>query len=237
MNGVGIMGERIPYLLNGDEWITGILVLCFLMTSYVLSHGRSMLFQSIRMLFSNHGIDHIFHKQTTVDNYCLLLLNLQTCLLVSVLLLKYLIDVPESGLSASFTSSAASVFLGYYIGVIALYLVIKRIGYKFINWVFFDKVKNKLWLESYFFVISIFGMLLLPVTLLIVYGDFPFYINVIIPVFLFFLMNLFFIYKCFSIFFSQLHGWFYLFLYFCTLEILPLLVVWKGIEMVNDIFL
>ena len=58
MNGVGITGERIPYLLNGDEWITGILVLCFLMTSYVLSHGRSMLFQSIRMLFSNHGIDH-----------------------------------------------------------------------------------------------------------------------------------------------------------------------------------
>lgn len=237
MNGMGIAGERIPYLLNGDEWITGILVLCFLMTSYVLSHGRSMLFQSVRTLFSNHGIDHIFHKQASVDNCCLILLNLQSCLLVSVLLLKYLINAPESDLSATFTSSTTLVFLEYYIGLTVLYLVVKRIGYKFINWVFFDKAKNSLWLESYFFVISIFGMLLLPVTLLIIYGDFPFYISVIIPVFLFFLMNLFFVYKCFSIFFNQLHGWFYLFLYFCTLEVLPFLVVWKGIAMVNDILL
>lgn len=237
MNNVGFTGERIPYLMGADEWVTAILLLCFLITSYALSHGRNQLFQSIRKLFSNRGINHIFHRQVGVDYSCLMLLNLQACLLVAVMVLKCSIDAPGSDLAVRLTSLDAPLFLGGCSGLFLLYLVVKRFSYKLVNWVFFDRIKNNLWIEAYFFVVSIFGMLMLPVTLLVVYGDLPFYVNVIIPAFLFFLMNLFFIYKCFSIFFSQLHGSFYLFLYFCTLEVLPFLVVWKGIEMVSDILL
>ena len=237
MNETGFIGQITPYRLDGDEWITGIMIFCFIVTSYVFSHGRKTFFQSVRKLFSNHGINHIFHKQTSVDIYCLLLLNLQTCLLASVIILKCLSESPTSSVASNMNSSTISTLLGCYSGLSILYMLIKRYSYKFINWIFFDKIKNNLWMESYFFVVSIFGMLLFPVALLVVYGDFSFYISVLIPVFLFVLVNLFFIYKCFSIFFSQLHGLFHLFLYFCTLEILPLLVVWRGIEMVNDMLI
>ena len=237
MNEMGIVGQMIPYRLDGDEWIAGVMIFCFIVTSYVLSHGRKNFFQSVRKLFSNHGINHIFHKQTSVDTYCLLLLNLQTCLLVSVITLKFLSESPSSSVASNMSPSTISTLLGFYSGLGILYLLIKKYSYRFINWIFFDKIKNNLWMESYFFVVSIFGMLLFPVALLVVYGDFSFYTSVLIPVFLFVLMNLFFIYKCFSIFFSQLHGLFHLFLYFCTLEMLPLLVVWRGIEMVNDMLI
>lgn len=225
------MEQAIPYLLNNDDWVTGILLVCFLITSYVLSHGRSQLFQSIRKLFSTHEIGHIFHKKTIVDTYCLLLLNLQTSLLVSILLLKVLFE------NDTLTSSIATSLLAYYSIIILLYLFVKRIVYRFVNWIFFDKLKNGLWIDSYFFIISIVGMLLLPVTLLIIYCDFPYYISILLPAILFFLMNLYFIYRCFSIFFNQLHGLCYLFLYFCTFEVLPFLFVWKVVGMVNDIFI
>ena len=225
------MEQGIPYLLSNDDWITGILLVCFLITSYVLSHGRSLLFQSIRKLFSTHEIDHIFHKKTVVDTYCLLMLNLQTCLLTSILLLKVLSE------NVALTSSVAVSLFGCFCLIMCLYLFVKRIVYKFVNWIFFDRFKNNLWIDSYFFIISIVGMLLLPVTLLIVYCDFPYYLSVLLPAILFFLMNLYFIYRCFSIFFSQLHGLCYLFLYFCTLEVLPFLLVWKVVGMVNDIFI
>ncbi len=225
------MEQAIPYLLSNDDWITGILLVCFLITSYVLSHGRALLFQSIRKLFSTHEINHIFHKKTVVDTYCLLLLNLQTCLLVSILLLNILSE------DETLTPSVAFSLLGCYSLIMLFYLLGKRIVYRFVNWTFFDKVKNSLWIDSYFFIIAIGGILLLPITLLIVYCDFPYYLSVLLPVILLLLMNLYFIYRCFSIFFSQLHGLCYLFLYFCTLEVLPFLLVWKVVGMVNDIFI
>lgn len=232
MNETGIAGQLTPYLLSNDEWVTAILIGCFLITACVLSQGKTLLFQSLRKLFSSHGIGHLFHKQTNTDTCFLLLLNLQTCLLVAVLWLKYVVS---SGVG--FTESKALYLLSSYVLILILYLLGKRCIYKVVNWVFFDKAKNSLWLDSYFFTISILGMLLLPVTLLVVFCNFPLYVSVIIPAFLFFLADLFFIYKCFSIFFNQLHGSFYLFLYFCTLEILPLLVVWKGTEMINDMLI
>ena len=238
MNGSGVIGgELTPYLLSDDEWITGILIGCFVITACVLSQGKILLLQSLRKLFSTHEIGHLFHKQPAIDSYFLTLLTLQTCLLVSILLLKFQSDGFVISTTERLTTSASSILLACYSLMTVLYCIAKRYIYKFINWIFFDKAKNNLWTDAYFFILSIFGMLLLPVTLLAVYGNLPFHLSIIIPVFLFFLMNLIFIYKCFSIFFSQLHGSFYLFLYFCTLEILPLLVVWKGIEMVNDIFL
>lgn len=238
MNGPGVIGgELTPYLLSDDEWITGILIGCFVITACVLSQGKILLLQSLRKLFLTHEIGHLFHKQPAIDSYFLTLLTLQTCLLVSILLLKFQSDGFVISTTERLTTSASSILLACYSLMTVLYCIAKRYIYKFINWIFFDKAKNNLWTDAYFFILSIFGMLLLPVTLLAVYGNLPFHLSIIIPVFLFFLMNLIFIYKCFSIFFSQLHGSFYLFLYFCTLEILPLLVVWKGIEMVNDIFL
>ena len=238
MNGPGVIGgELTPYLLSDDEWITGILIGCFVITACVLSQGKILLLQSLRKLFLTHEIGHLFNKQPAIDSYFLTLLTLQTCLLVSILLLKFQSDGFVISTTERLTTSASSILLACYSLMTVLYCIAKRYIYRFINWIFFDKAKNNLWTDAYFFILSIFGMLLLPVTLLAVYGNLPFHLSIIIPVFLFFLMNLIFIYKCFSIFFSQLHGSFYLFLYFCTLEILPLLVVWKGIEMVNDIFL
>ena len=35
--------------------------------------------------------------------------------------------------------------------------------------------------------------------------------------------------KCFNNFFNKIHGFFHLILYFCALEILPDLILWKGI--------
>ena len=44
-------------------------------------------------------------------------------------------------------------------------------------------------------------------------------------------------YKCIRNFFSYLHGFLHLILYFCTLEIIPDLLLWKGIEYVNKVLI
>ena len=233
MNGVGIIGEPYPYLLQNDGWVVALLVYCFLSTGFVLAWEKAQIFYSIRKLFFKNELEYLFPKQSIVDFYCRFLLILQTCVLIAILVWAYQVNVLE------FDSipTHAPLWLGLYCVVAILFCVVKWCLYKFINWIFYDKKRSKVWIENYFFIFAIFGMILLPVTLCVIYCNLPFQLCKIIPLFLLFLALLILIYKGFCIFFSHLHGVFYLFLYFCTLEIIPLLVAWKGIEMVNGIFI
>ena len=44
----GMTGIPIPYLLRSDGMVTGILFLCILLVSFVLSRGKKVLFQGLR---------------------------------------------------------------------------------------------------------------------------------------------------------------------------------------------
>ena len=140
MNGPGVIGgELTPYLLSDDEWITGILIGCFVITACVLSQGKILLLQSLRKLFLTHEIGHLFHKQPAIDTYFLTLLTLQTCLLVSILLLKFQSDGFVISTTERLTTSASSILLACYSLMTVLYCIAKRYIYRFINWIFFDK--------------------------------------------------------------------------------------------------
>ncbi len=46
-----------------------------------------------------------------------------------------------------------------------------------------------------------------------------------------------FSYKCIRNFFPHIHGSFHLILYFCALEIVPDLFLWKGIGFINNVLI
>ena len=107
--------------------------------------------------------------------------------------------------------------------------------FRSINWIFFNKTRNIIWLESYFNVVIGAGFLLFPIVLLIVYFDLspqiaPYSIGFVIII-----AKILLFYKCFSNFFNKLYGAFHLILYFCAFEILPDIVLWKGIILANNI--
>ncbi len=109
--------------------------------------------------------------------------------------------------------------------------------YSFVNWIFFNKTRNIIWLESYFNVVIGAGFLLFPIVLLIVYFDLspqiaPYFIGFVIII-----AKILLFYKCFSNFFNKFYGAFHLILYFCALEILPDFVLWKGIILANNILI
>ena len=126
------------------------------------------------------------------------------------------------------------LFLGGLVLCMVLYLMLKWGAYNIVNWVFFQKVRNILWIKSYFYLLVWLGLLLLPVVLLFVYFDLSsqtaFYLVASIIIF----AKIALFWKCFSNFFGKIYGLFHLILYFCALEILPDLVLWKGIELVNN---
>ena len=225
MNNIGIIGELTPYLLRSNEWVVAILLCCFITTCYVFSKEKGIITLRIRKFFISH------RHETTSNTFHNIALILQCCLLIGILMTYYqtkntsFIQLKESPL----------FLLGNYCTYVILFCICKWFIYNFINWIFFEKRENKAWTESYFLTISAFGVILFPITLLIVFLDLPqIYCGIFLGI-TFILGNLLLLYKAFCIFFNGLHGLFYLFLYFCTLEILPTLIIWKGIDSANSI--
>ena len=227
MNNISIIGELTPYLLRSNEWVVAILLCCFITTCYIFSQEKGIIVLRIRKFFISHE-----YRNTTPDNTSHnIILICQCCLLIGILITYYhtknptLIQQNESplGLVGKFTMYAIA------------YCLCKWIIYSFINWIFFNKRESKAWIGSFFLIISTFGALLYPITLLIVFLDLSeVYCRFFIIATLLF-SYLLLLYKAFCIFFRGLHGLFYLFLYFCTLEILPALIIWKGIDSANSI--
>ena len=211
--------------------VTSVLFLCFILASYVLAHGKKHLEQQ----FKNFGLSKerasLFDDTTAADVRHTLLLILQTCILSGFCVYDYFSDHDL----ILFSIVPHYLLLSIYIGYIFLFFVIKWFLYSFVNWIFFNKTRNVIWLESYFNVVIWAGFLLFPIVLLIVYFDLspqiaPYYIGFVIII-----AKILLFYKCFSNFFNKHYGAFHLILYFCALEILPDLVLWRGIILANNI--
>lgn len=227
--------EGIPFAnpLNSNDGIACILLACFLLTTYVLGNDKRYLIQQFRDFFYTRERSSIFNQQTANEIHHRLLLILQTCLLTGILFLSY--NINRHTIDTS--QSNVLIYLLCATGILLVYLLLKWALYRFINWIFFDTIKSQMWIQSYFFILSILGILYFPLTLIAVYCDSSTSFIAFGSLLAFIFMNFLLFYKSFSIFFNNSHGFFYLIVYFCTLEILPFLILWKGSIIVNSILI
>jgi hypothetical protein len=101
--------------------------------------------------------------------------------------------------------------------------------------VFFDSKRNTLWLKTELFITAIEGIALYPVVLLLVYFDMETKNVITYLIIVLILVKILTFYKCFVIFFRRIGVYLQIFLYFCTLEIVPLLALAGGIKLLIDV--
>lgn len=226
----GMVGEPLPYLLRSDGMITCTIFLCLAVVSFVLVKEKKYLFHQLKSLLSTRERASMFDDFAVADVRYTILLLLNTCVLLGLCIYFYLSEIFPELLTVK---THGSLLLGFVLGLI-VFLFVKWISYKSINWVFFQKARNVVWLNTYFNVMIWLGLLLLPIVLLVVYFALSlqtaFYF--IVAVIIFAKIALFC--KCFVNFFGKIYGLVHLILYFCALEILPDLMLWKGIEFFSN---
>ena len=227
----GMRGEQIPYQLRSDWMVTSVLFLCFILVSYVLAHGKKHLEQQFKNFSLSKERASLFDDTTASDVRYTLGLIFQTCILAGFCVYDYFSDHDL----LLFRVVPHYLLLSIFIGCVVVFLLFKWLAYSFVNWIFFNKIKNMIWIESYFNVIIGAGFLLFPIVLLIVYFDLspqlaPYFIGFVIII-----AKILLFYKCINNFFNRIHGILHLILYFCALEILPDLILWKGIVIANNI--
>lgn len=226
-------GVARPYSLEKDNAIGVILLLCFLITSYILSKEKKFLSQRIKDFFYHRERSSIFNTSTISDIRFSIALTVQTSILAGVVFFYFFLKTSPQLIDYS----PPQTILLTYIGVCLGYILIKWLMYHFIGWIFFNKTVVRSYLESYFTLIYYLGFLLFLLSLLLIYLNLSTFQCIIFSLFLILSTKILMLYKWFRFFFRQTHGLFFLILYFCALEIVPCLLLYQGLFQINKILL
>lgn len=226
----GQEGVPLPYSPRMDSGISFILLVCLLFTSFALARSKKFLLQLVKGFAFHRERTSMFAASTSGDVRFLLLPVLQTCILSGVCIFNYFNDLQPTLM----VKVSPYLLLGVYISCCLVYLLVKWLLYSFLGWIFFDKEKTSLWLESYSVLIYYVGFALFPFVLLLVYFDLKISLLITIGLLLTIFTKILMLYKWIKLFFSNLNGLFLLILYFCALEIVPCLIVWQGLIEINN---
>jgi len=226
----GVAGDPVPYVVRNDNLITGLLLMCFVLTLFVYSHFRHYLARQYRALLMPPRADAI-PRETPGELRIKMLLTLQTCLLFSIVAYFMM----KEYLPGTFVIDSDYLFIILFLAMLIVYALLKSVLYTIVNNVFFDGKRNGQLLRSLLLVAASQGVLLLPVVLLLVYFELSLQNVFYFFVFVVFLGKILAFYKSFNIFFRQNGGFLQIILYFCALEITPLAVLMGTWAIVVDL--
>ena len=214
----GAVGDPVPYSLSRDSSIGGTLVLCFVFGVIFISASRNLLLRQLKNFFyvPRNIADMTATKMEVNVQYFLVFI---TSILIGIG--SYIID---KNIVAANIQMPIMRIATYSFFILASFFLRHKL-YDFVNWTFFDKKKNEQWKHSWAFLAVCEGILLFPIIVLYIYSNIPFRYFLIYSIFVITIAKLFTFYKCKSIFFNGIGGFLQIILYFCALEIVPLLIL------------
>ena len=226
----GVAGDPIPYTVRNDNVITGLLLGCFILALLSFARTGSILLRQAKDFFFAPKIGTTTVSETTGEFRFQSFLVLQTCLLLSLLAFFYANDY----IADTYVLSSQYQLIGIYFAVFLGYVLLKMMLYSTINWVFFDRKKIGQWSQFMLFIFSVEGILLFPLVILQVYFDIGQKNTLICSLVIIILLKIVSFYKCFDIFFKRTSVFLQIILYFCALEIIPLLSLGAILVMIGN---
>lgn len=106
-----------------------------------------------------------------------------------------------------------------------VYFLLKRMMNSFVNWIFFRKEKIFTMHRAYTFLYVVEAMLSLVLAMVVVYLPVPHEKVMYLALALVIFVKILLLFKTYQIFFPKMYGTLHLIVYFCTLELMPLLVI------------
>ncbi len=216
-----IVEPRVRTIVN-EQWLSVGFVLLLMLMLYIIGHNWKRYVFALRNLKSgkNRSISYEDAETSIVSTIVLWVIGL---LSVTLFLILAALSMPQT-LEVLTTPSTLMLMLGLLIG----FVVLKYLGFKIVAYTFALQKDVQVYMESYFTIAATMSLLLIPISFGMIYsppylGQVVEYIGYIVTFTAFVLVCI----KCVQIFFSGYTSIFYIFLYLCALEILPVAVLLK----------
>ena len=213
----GELGTPRPYSVHHDDVLTLLLLLCGVLLLVVI--GSS--WRTVKNLFKEFFFPSAAEDNDVLTGISPLLFFFCTTTCVVVALCSFI--YADSEMKGFFVIDSPIAIVGIFFAAAAVYLLLKWLVYSIVNNVLFGGNKSLQWSRAFFFVTALEGMLLFPLLLMVIYFKLSVEKGLYYFIFVLLLCKILAFFKSRSIFFRQKILFLQNILYFCALEITPLL--------------
>ena len=199
-------------------------LVCFFILIYQLGRNSKLLLSMAGKLFGNRN--QTTHGEVfTGELPNILLFCIQTILLISVISYCHAL---YSGFFPVESPAGMFLFMGYNFLLLSIFVAYKYLMYAFVGYIFFDREAKQRWNSTFSSAICLSGPVLFFPALILFYAGkiygYGIYLILAYFVFIWFVLR----YRQFVLFFNKKGSLLYFILYLCTLEIIPLFLLYKG---------
>lgn len=218
----GMPVEARPELLGYNSGILCVVMAMLLLVAFNIRQYPKFFSVMLHDLWSLRERNHLFDTRTVNETRAFVVCIVLMCVceaLLTVAAITMHIAVPPSSLI---------MVAGIFAGVAGGYYLWQLMAYNFIGYVFSDKFSTSLWLRGFNASQAMLGALLLVPALAVLFYPSATKWLLIASVSLYFCVRLAFIYKGFRIFYQNFASLLYFILYLCSVEIIPLILLFNG---------
>lgn len=209
-----------------DDLLVSFLLILLTIFAIFFRYNIHLFMKMIRNIWSVKKRESLFETPVKKNQFFHTFMLLQPILLCGLILFVFL---RESGYSQAENIHKIIYEISCYTAAIALYFLLKQFFYFVLGMVFGDSEKYQWWKTGYDAIISIWGTTLYIPAIWLIFVGIDRMIPIILFVTLFILCRFAIIYKIMRIFYIKNKGLFYISLYLCGQEIVPLFFLYKGI--------
>ncbi len=220
----GVQGVCRTERVGDSDVVVGLFMLMFCIVAYVIGNSKYFFAHRFVEFFSRRraytgGDSEVLRSE--VQNTALL--TTVSCLSLAVIFCNRL----EINGADGFFSESGNLFsaLGVSFAVIVLLLVMKTAVYAFVNGVFFRRDANAKWLSLFFLLCSVASLFLFPLSLVEVYSEVDKSVVTYCLLGVLVLCKICLFCGLYVNFCVKKEGFLLIFLYFCNVEVFPLLLI------------
>ena len=225
----GMAGDPVPYNISNDNIISSFLLGCFILSLLAFAISKNFVVQQIKDFFHIPRREDI-KTPTSSEVIALLFFALQNCLMLAMAYFFYV----KTYVADTFIFAEEYLFIGLIFLILFIYAFLKYPLYTLVNYTFFHGKNNGQWTHTMLILSAIEGALLFPAILFQSYFDSSPQHIIFYAVFVLVLVKIFTFYKCHVIFFRKNGLFLQIILYFCTLEMIPLSVLWTALMVITN---
>ncbi|MCM1163117.1 MAG: DUF4271 domain-containing protein [Muribaculaceae bacterium] len=228
----GLVPQPRTMLPGYDSGVLCLLIGLFLLLSYNFRHYSTFLKNFPTDLLSIRRREGTFEVRTFSETGVLMSIVLVACLSEGII-----INAAMTGLGLSAAVPGVFFVIGSLTLVAALYYLWQLGAYWTVGYVFTDKVSARLWMKGFNASQALTAFLLVVPALVVLFNPAATSIVVPLAVFFYILARSLFICKGFRLFYDNFSSLIYFILYLCTLEIVPLVAMYRTAVYINNLLL
>lgn len=218
----GIAGDPVPYSLHQDSVMSSVIIIATLFMLFCMRRASKFFAFQFRNFFRVVRNDSSMVKEAASDTRNLLVLSFYGAIVLALVFFSY----SNEYISETYITKSEYALMGIFLADIVGCGIAELLLHTTVSNVFFDKERRSQWTTTKLFAWSLQGICLMPVLMLVAYFGLDTDNAIIYTLIVIVLVKIILFYKAFQIFFGKIGDFLQFFLYLCTLEIIPALILW-----------